>query len=98
VFRLADLELYTSVKNIWLMPVSTETTRFWTRDKIAVLASLTTMIGVSFTLYLFVEYPWEPPNPFRLDMLLGLITGYIFLKIILITEDTSTESEVGQYY
>jgi hypothetical protein len=77
------------------MPDSTDTTRFWTRDRIAVLASLTTMIGVPFTLYLFVEYPWEPPNPFRLDMLLGLITGYIVLKIILLTEDTSTESDEG---
>ena len=77
------------------MPDSTDTTRFWTRDKIAVLASLTTMIGVPITLYLFVPYPWEPPNPFRTDMLLGLVAGYIVLKIILDTGDRPTESDGG---
>ena len=54
-----------------------------------------TMIGASLTFYRFVEHPWETPHPRHLDMLFGLITGYIVLKMILVVEDASTESEAG---
>jgi hypothetical protein len=77
------------------MRISTGTPWDWTGDKIAVVISLMTMIGASLTLYWFVEYPWEPPHPWRLDVLFGLITGYIVLKMILIAEDASTEPDAG---
>jgi len=76
------------------MSVITEIPSSWTRDHTAVLASVVTIIGLFLFLFLFVEYPFERARPWRLDMLLASIAGYIVLKIVLITRDSSTESEV----
>jgi len=76
------------------MPFSTEKSSSWTRDHTAVLASVTTIIGLYFILFFFVEYPFETTRPWRIDALLSSIVGYIILKVILMTRDSSTEPDV----
>lgn len=76
------------------MPVSTEILLDWTRGHTAVLASVTSIIGLYLILLLFVEYPFETTTPWRIDALLSSIVGYIILKIILMTRGSSTESDV----
>lgn len=77
------------------MPVSTEIPLDWTRGHTAVLASVAGIIGLYFVLRLFVEYPFETTEPWKIDALLSSIVGYIILKIILMTRSSSTESDVG---
>jgi len=76
------------------MPVSTEIPLDWTRGHTAVLASVASIIGLYLVLLLFVEYPFETSEPWRIDALLSSIVGYTILKIILMTRGSSTESDV----